>query len=528
MPTKKTKKEFTTKPLVLVIIDGWGIAPPSEGNAIALANTPVMDGLQKEYPNAQLCAHGKCVGLTDLQEGNSEAGHMNIGAGRVVDQDTIRITKTIKDGTFFKNPAFLQSIRHVKKNKSTLHIMGLLSNGMSAHSDPDHLKALLEMTRMNNLKNVYLHLFTDGRDSPQHAALKLIKDLTPYLGSNVKIATVMGRYYAMDRKKNWPITEQAYDVLTCDQCTWHKAESVVDAITQSYNHNNTDEFMEPYVIFEKGKRLTHIQDNDSVIFFNLRSDRARQITKAFVQKDFEKMNPGSFHRKNVINNLNYVAMTDFGPDLDSIFTAYPSIDVKETLPMQFRDLRQWYIAETEKYAHVTYFLNGGYADTVAGEKRVIINSPDKKNYEEAPAMSSFKVASTIIKMMKKKSFDFAALNFAAPDMIAHTGNLKATIKACEITDLCIGKIIAQAGADYRVIITADHGNAEGLLNQKTGEIDTQHSIMPVPFILYDSDLKGKKFVLSKQGILGDVAPTILQLMNMKKPSEMTGKSLLKK
>ena len=529
MPISKDKKIKSLKPLILIILDGWGIAPPNKGNAIALAKTPTMDRLQKEYPYAELCASGRCVGLPDKQEGNSEAGHMNIGAGRVVDQDVVRITKTVKDGTFFKNAAFLQAVKHVKQNKSHLHLMGLLSNGMSAHSEPEHLQALLEFTRHKNLSPVYLHLFTDGRDSPQHAALKLIKQLETQLKPNARIATIMGRYYGMDRKKNWGNTEAAYDVLTCDKCSGHTAASVTDAITESYNRNQTDEFMEPYVIVKHGRPLPPAGDNDALIFFNLRSDRARQITKTFVQKEFERMNPGAFRRKNIPRNLLFVAMTDFGPDLDSVISAYPSIDLKATLPMRLRHLRQWYVAEAEKYAHVTYFFNGGYADTVAGEQRVIVRSPDVKSYDETPAMSSGKITDIVLGHMRERNFDFLAVNYACPDMIAHTGNLAAGVTAAAVTDAYLGRIIKEATKNnLRVIITADHGNLEGMINLQTGEIDTEHSTSPVPFILFNRELKGKKNLLRSKGILGDIAPTILQLFNLKQPKEMTGKSLFKK
>ncbi|MEK7067938.1 MAG: 2,3-bisphosphoglycerate-independent phosphoglycerate mutase, partial [Patescibacteria group bacterium] len=360
-----------------------------------------------------------------------------------------------------------------------------------------------------------------------HAALKLIKQLEPQLKPNAQIATIMGRYYGMDRKKNWNNTEAAYDVLTCEKCSWHTAESVTDAITESYNRNQTDEFMEPYVIVKHGRRLPPVGDNDALIFFNLRSDRARQITKAFVQKKFEQMNPGSFKRKNILRNLLFVAMTDFGPDLDSVISAYPSVDLKATLPMQLRHLRQWYIAETEKYAHVTYFFNGGYADTVAGERRVIVRSPDVKSYAETPGMSSKKITEIILAHLRERDFDFLAVNYACPDMIAHTGNLAAGIKAAEITDAYLSQVIKEA-AKYaaRVIITADHGNLEGMINLQTGEVDTEHSTSFVPFILVDRELKGKKNLLRPNGILGDIAPTILELFGLPKRKEMTGKSLI--
>ncbi|PIR93221.1 2,3-bisphosphoglycerate-independent phosphoglycerate mutase [Candidatus Falkowbacteria bacterium CG10_big_fil_rev_8_21_14_0_10_43_10] len=525
MENKKTTKEI--KPLILIILDGWGIAPPSQGNAVTLAKTPVVNKLIKDYPYTELCAHGSCVGLPEYQDGNSEAGHMNIGAGRVVGQDVIRITKAVKDGTFYKNSAFLQAIKHAKENRSHLHLMGLLSNGMSAHSDPEHIMALLRLARKHGIKNTYLHLFTDGRDSPQYAALKLIQNLEKKLLKNEYIATVMGRYYGMDRKKNWPVTEQAYDVLTCEKCRWRSAASAIDAVTESYNRKNTDEFMEPYVILRKGKSLPRIDSNDAIIFFNLRSDRARQIAKAFIQKNFEKMNRGSFKRKKLLENFSFTAMTDFGPDLENILTAYPSVDLWNTLPILLADKRQFYIAETEKYAHVTYFFNGGYADPVAGELRFQVASPDVKSYDQTPEMSSGELTEMLLRHIKEETFDFITINYACPDMIGHTGNLAAGIKAVEGVDKYLGKVIKEADKKgVNLIITADHGNIEEMINLKTGEVDTEHSTNPVPFILFDGRLRKKKKILREKGILGDVAPTVLRLLGKEHPKEMAGKSLL--
>lgn len=523
----KKEKNDKIKPLILIILDGWGIAPPNEGNAIALAKTPIMDKLSKEYPYTELCAYGKCAGLPPQQDGNSEAGHMNMGAGRVVEQDVVKISKSINNGTFFKNTAFLQAIKHVQKNKSKIHLLGLLSTNMSAHSDPDHILALLTLLRGHNIKEIYLHLFTDGRDSPQHAALKLVQELEKKLRKDERIATIMGRYYGMDRKKSWPITEQAYDVLTCEKCSEHTAESATNAITESYNRNNTDEFLEPYVMIKKGKPLPRVGSNDAIIFFNLRSDRARQIAKVFVQKTFEKLNPGSFKRKNVLRNLCFVAMTDFGPDLDNILTAYPSVDIRQTLPMQLDGLRQFYIAETEKYSHVTYFFNGGYADPVAGEQRIHIASPDVKSYDETPEMSSGELTKILLQQIRKKSFDFITINYACPDMIGHTGNLEAGIKCIEAVDKYLGQVTKELEKNnMSVMLTADHGNIEEMLNLKTGEINTEHSINPVPFILINSDYRGKRGVLRNKGVLGDIAPTVLQLLGKKQAKEMGGKSLI--
>ncbi|MFH1233563.1 MAG: 2,3-bisphosphoglycerate-independent phosphoglycerate mutase [Patescibacteria group bacterium] len=518
------QKEIKNLPMILVILDGWGLAEPSQGNAVTLAKTPTINGLMKKFPSTTLFAHGKYVGLPSDQPGNSEAGHMNIGAGRIVKQDVIKISKSIIDGTFFKNPAFFEAIRHVKKNNSKLHLMGMISNNMSAHSDPKHLLALLDLVKTRQVKEVYLHLFTDGRDSPKYASLKLIQDLRKTFKNKECIATVIGRFYAMDRKKKWERTEKTYRALV--NGIGRKADSAETAITESYNRGENDEFIEPYIICQDNKMTPRISDNDSVIFFNLRSDRARQLAKAFVQKEFCELNQSCFVRKKFLQNLRFVAMTDFGPDLDSILTAYPSVDIKETLPMLLKELKQLYLAETEKYAHVTYFFNGGYSSIVDGEARMAIASPDVKSYDQVPAMSSDKLKKEVISNLNKNKYDFTVLNFAAPDMIGHTGNLQAGIECCHQVDKNLGEIVkAYLKVNGAVLVTADHGNIEEMIDLKTGEIDTEHSTNQVPFILINKKFKNK-IKLRQDGVLGDIAPTILELLELKKPKEMTGKNLI--
>lgn len=520
------KQEKNNLPIILVILDGWGIAEPNKGNAITLAKTPTIDGLLKKYPTTEICAAGKCAGLPPKQVGNSEAGHMNIGAGRLVEQDVVKISKSINEGTFFKNAGFMEAIRHVKKNKSRLHLMGMLGNGMSPHSDPDHILALLVMARKYGIDDVCMHLFTDGRDSPRFASLKLVESLERYLKPKELVGTIMGRFYAMDRKKKWDRTEKAYDALV--NGSDKVATSPQAAITESYNREESDEYIEPYILERKGKKIPRISDNDSVIFFNLRSDRARQLAKAFVQSDFNKKNPGSFKRKKVLKNFRFVAMTDFGPDLDSILTAYPGVDLENTLPMELSDMTQLYIAETEKYAHVTYFLNGGYADPVNGEDRKVIPSPDVKSYDVTPSMSSDKLVKEVINNLKKKKYDFTFLNIAAPDMIAHTGNLEAGIQCCENIDGNVNKIVKEyLKVGGTVLLTSDHGNIDRMINLKTDEVLTEHSTNPVFFAIINNKLKGK-IKLRKKGILGDIAPTILDLIGKQKPKKMSGKSLIKK
>ena len=511
------EKHIEKLPLICVIIDGWGLTDANPGNAIALAETPVFDRVMKEYPTTTLHAHGKYVGLPPEQVGNSEAGHMNIGAGRLVEQDAVKISKSINEGTFFKNAAFHEAIQHAEKTKGKIHLMGMLSNGMSAHSDPDHILALLIFLRKHKIKNVYLHLFTDGRDSPKYLADKLIDRLQDSLQKGEEIATIIGRFYAMDRKKKWERTAQSYEALIANK--GKHAKTAKEAILDAYKQGESDEFIQPYVIGKSEK--SRIDSNDAVIFFNLRSDRARQLTKAFLQKEFNKMNPGSLKRSRGLQNFLFVAMTDFGPDLGRVLTAFPGADIKHTLPMELADISQTYIAETEKYAHVTYFFNGGYSGKVDGEIQELVSSPDVKSYDETPGMSSLGLTDLVLDNLEKNKFDFTLLNFAAPDMIGHTGNLQAAIECCTIVDKCLGRIIEEyLKKDGTIVVTADHGNVEKMIEAETGEIYTEHTSNKVPFIIVNESLKNK--IKLKSGALKDVAPTLLKILGHEKPKEMTG------
>ncbi len=520
---KHTQKNIL--PLILIILDGWGMSTYKKGNATAQAETPNIDSYYKNFSYTKLRAHGKFVGLPALQVGNSEAGHINIGAGRIVEQEAVRISTSIKKGVFFKNTAFLEAIKNCKDNNSDFHIMGMLSDGKSAHSDPRHLLALIKLAKQKKIKNIYLHLFTDGRDSPKHSALKIISNLEKNFSPEVKLATLMGRFYGMDRKKKWSRTEKAYNALVLG--SGKKAKNTYEAISESYNQSNSDEFIEPYVITEPdGAPRPRIKNNDSIVFFNLRSDRARQISKTFVQKEFNKMNPGSFRRRKVLKKIRFVAMTDFGPDLDSILTAFPGEDLKQTFPMTTSELTQLYITESEKHAHITYFFNGGYNKKVNGENYFISPSPNVRSYDEVPEMKSKKLTETVIKNLKNKKYDLTVLNFAAPDMIGHTGNLKAGIECCSGIDKYVGEIVKNyLKHKGTVIITADHGNIEEMINLENGEVENRHSANPVPFILINDKLKSVK--LKNVGVLGDIAPTILDLLNITKPKIMSGKTLLK-
>jgi len=521
-----TNKFNNPLPLILIILDGWGIDKPNKGNAITLAKTTVINKLTKQYLSTEIYAHGKHVGLLNNYDGNSEAGHSNIGAGRIVEQDHVRINTSIKKGDFYKNPALLSAVKHSKKNKSKLHLMGLISIGDSPHIYIDHIKALLKFTRDEKAKDVCLHFFTDGRDSPPRSALNALDKIKKWTQKE-KICTIAGRFYAMDRINKWDRIELAYNALVLG--TGLKTNSAQDAIKNSYIKNESDEFIKPCVVYDQNnKMLPRINNDDAIIFFNLRSDRARQISKAFVQKDFNKKNPGSFKRKKVLKNLKFVSMTDFGEGLEHIESAYENIKINDTLPSLLQDLSQLYIAEKEKYAHVTYFINGGHDAPIGSEDRLLIPSPKVKTYDKTPGMKSKELTKIVVKNISQKicKYNFTVLNFAAPDMVGHTGNLKAGIECARIVDECVGKIVdAYLKNNGTVIITADHGNLEEMINFETGEIDTEHSSNKVPFIIINKDLK-KKIKLKKNGKLADIAPTILEILNRNKPKTMTGKSLI--
>lgn len=510
-------------PTLLVVLDGFGLGDPKDpGNAITPDTAPNIFGYMDAYPSTTLIAHGIDVGLFPDQEGNSEAGHLNIGAGRVVVQDLAQISRAIADGTFFKNEAFHQGLYHAKKYGTNVHIMGLLTDGQSAHALPDHLYALLDYFRKNKQKNVYLHLFTDGRDAPPHGTVGYLRDLRKKMKNGEKIATVIGRFYAMDRNKIWERTEAAYNAMVLGK--GHQAASAEDAVAAGYNRGETDEYIMPTVIVERGKPVATIRDNDAVFFFNARSDRARQITKAFVQKQFQKESPGAFKRKKFPNNIRFVAMTDFGPDLPGIFTAFPSPDIDCSLAKAIDDARrQLYISETEKYAHVTYFINGGYAQPINGEDREVVRSGTYYSYADHPAMRSREIATRIVNYLDNNAYTFVAVNFPNADMLGHTGNIAAAKKGIRTMDAAVKRLVdtvLEKGG--HVLITADHGNAEKMIDHNTGEMMTEHTTNPVPCILVSKEFQ---HVRLKKGRLADIAPTLLKMMNIKKPKHMTGKAL---
>ncbi len=524
------KKAPTT---LLLILDGFGLPGPKDKNTVVNAkNMPHFFKWLKKFPNTALEASGTAVGLFKGQEGNSEAGHLNLGAGRIVKQDALYITDAIMDGTFYKNNAFHEAIHHVKKYRTTAHVMGLLSNHNSAHSSPEHLYALLELLHREGVKKVYLHLFTDGRDSGQHDAMHHLKKLEQQLYGNQKIATLMGRLYGMDRNKIWKRTKAAYEAIVLGEAL-HHASTAEEALAQGYNRSETDEFIFPTVITDvEGEPVAKIKDNDVMFFFNLRSDRARQLTKALVQPNFEKMNPGAFHRRGFPKHTRFVAMTDFGPDLPGVLTAFPSRDIKHGLVETLRSVKQLYIAESEKFAHITYFLNGGYSKPFGDETWVKVASDTVLSYDSRPKMQAHKIADQVIKAIQTQQYDFIAVNLANADMVGHTGNLQAAAQAVQTLDQELNRMItALLAAGGQALITADHGNIEELVNLKTGEKDTEHSVNPVPCILLApvAQLRVWKIagirLKSRGAKLANVAPTLLKMLKLRKPKEMTATSL---
>jgi len=522
MADKKEKKST-----VLIVLDGWGIAPPNKGNAIELSKKPNFDYLKKIFPYTELQASGEAVGLEPGEPGNSEAGHFNLGAGRIILDDAVFISRSIENKIFFQNKVLLEAIEHVKKNKSRLHLMGLLPDAITAHAEPNHLLALIELAKSKGLNDVFLHLFADGRDTTPRSFLRAFNKIKSDL-DHVKIATLLGRFYAMDRKKDWSKTEIAYNLLVLGE--GKEFNNIEEAVSYAYNRSDvkpnllTDEYIPASVFLINGEKIT-IDDNDAVIFFNLRSDRARQLTKVFVQEDFNKKNLGSFRRKKVLKNLFFVALTEFGPDLDNIKTAYISRKIENGLTATLKNHSQIYLAEKEKYAHVTYFFNGGYDQPIFGEKRILVPSPDVESYDLAPEMNAWSVTNMVVEQIKKKT-NFIMANFANPDILGHTGNIPATIQAIEFVDKCLKKIYHEAiDNEADLIITADHGNADKMIDLETNEIYNGHTTNPVPFILVSETHKKAKL---QKGILADVAPTILEIMGIEKPKEMTGHSLLLK
>lgn len=511
---------MSKKPTVLMILDGYGLNEKTEGNAVALANTPVMDELMKEYPFVKGNASGMAVGLPEGQMGNSEVGHLNMGAGRIVYQELTRITKEIQDGDFFQNEALLDAVNNCKKNKSALHMFGLLSDG-GVHSHNTHLYGLLELAKRNGLEKVYVHCFLDGRDTPPASGKEFAEALEAKMQEIGvgEIASVMGRYYAMDRDNNYDRVKLAYDAIANGQGL--SAKSGPEAIQESYDRNETDEFVKPTLVEKDGKPVATVADGDSVIFFNFRPDRAREITRAFCDDEFQGFERGA--RK----QITFVCFSDYDPTIPNKEVAFKKVSVTNTFGewIAANGMKQARIAETEKYAHVTFFFNGGVEEPNPGEDRVLVNSPkDVATYDLKPQMSALEVCEKLCAAIRSGNYDVIIINFANPDMVGHTGVIDAAIKAVETVDACVGKAVdAVKEMEGVLFICADHGNAEMMIDYETGEPFTAHTTNPVPFILVNAD---KKYTLRENGCLADIVPTLIELMGKEKPAEMTGKSLL--
>ncbi len=513
------------KPVVLVILDGYGLNEKTEGNAIANAKTPVMDRLMKEYPFVKGNASGMAVGLPDGQMGNSEVGHLNMGAGRIVYQELTRITKEIQDGTFFENPGLMEAVENCKKNNSALHMFGLLSDG-GVHSHNTHLYGLLELAKRNGLEKVYVHAFLDGRDTPPASG----KDFVAALEAEMekigvgKVASVSGRYYAMDRDNNYDRVNKAYDALT--KGVGVKATSATAGIQSSYDEGVTDEFVVPMVVEENGAPVAVISDKDSVVFFNFRPDRAREITRSFCDNDFK-----GFDRNRL--DIKFVCFSDYDPTIPNKSVAFNKVEITNTFGewLAAKGMKQARIAETEKYAHVTFFFNGGAEAPNEGEDRILVNSPKYiPTYDKKPRMSAFTVCDKLSEAITAKDengkafYDVIICNFANPDMVGHTGVLNSAIEAVEVIDKCVGevvKLVEEVGGS--MFICADHGNVEQLVDYETGEPFTAHTTNPVPFILVNGPENAK---LAENGCLADIIPTLIDIMGEEQPKEMTGKSLL--
>nr|WP_288828185.1 2,3-bisphosphoglycerate-independent phosphoglycerate mutase [uncultured Clostridium sp.] len=510
---------MSKKPVVLMILDGYGLNDNCDHNAVCEARTPVMDQLMSQCPYVKGNASGLAVGLPDGQMGNSEVGHLNMGAGRIVYQELTRITKAISDGDFFTVPEFLQAVENCKKNNSALHMWGLVSDG-GVHSHIGHIYGLLELAKKNGLEKVYVHCFLDGRDTPPASGKSYVEALEAKmkeLGVG-KVASVSGRYYAMDRDNRWDRVKRAYDALTKGE--GNQAQSAVSGIQASYDAEKNDEFVEPFVVTENGEPVAVVKDGDSVIFFNFRPDRARELTRAFCDDEFK-----GFEREKRLN-LTYVCFTDYDETINNKLVAFKKESIVNTFGefLAGHNMTQARIAETEKYAHVTFFFNGGVEEPNKGEDRILVPSPKVATYDLQPEMSAPVVCDKLVEAVTSGKYDVIIVNFANPDMVGHTGIEDAAIKAIETVDACVGRTVdAVKEMNGVLFICADHGNAEQLLDYETGEPFTAHTTNPVPFILVNADPACK---LREGGCLADIAPTLIELMGMKQPKEMTGKSLI--
>lgn len=506
---------MTSKRTMLIIMDGWGLGKVYSSDAIQHAKTPFVSSLYSKYPNTTLTTCGEAVGLPEGQMGNSEVGHLNLGAGRIVYQELQRINVAIRNGKFQKNEHLLNAIQYAKDSNKPLHLIGLVSDG-GVHSHTNHLKAVIDVCKAQNVSNVFVHAFTDGRDTDPHSGLDFIKDLQQHLNNSVgKIASVSGRYYAMDRDKRWERIKLAYDALVNGEGT--KATDAIAAVEQSYAANVTDEFIKPTVIVDEAQQpLATIKDGDAVICFNFRTDRCREITVALTQQDFPE------HQMHALK-LYYTTMTEYDKTFKDVHIIFENDNLNNTLGeiLEQNNKKQIRIAETEKYPHVTFFFSGGRETPFNGESRILVPSPKVATYDLKPEMSAYEVTDKLIPEIENETADFICLNFANADMVGHTGVWEAVIKAVETVDSCVEKVVT-AGLEhgYTIFLTADHGNADYEINED-GSPNTQHSLNPVPFFIIDKDWRGEV----KPGKLGDLAPTILTFMGLPVPKEMTGNIL---
>jgi len=511
------------KPVVLVVMDGLGLAPPGPGNAVSLANTPTLNKIYVNYPHGPLNASGSAVGLPHGVQGNSEVGHLNLGAGTVVYQDLPRIDQAVTNMSFYENEAIKRAITHAKQNNTVLHIIGLASGG-NVHSSMEHIFALIYMCKKEGLAQdkLFIHCFTDGRDTPPQSARIFIEQIIGECERRGvgKIVSICGRYFAMDRNNKWDRTKKTYDMLT--QGIGRVAKTPQAAVELAYKGNQTDEFIEPVLISENSTVTSTIKDNDAVVFFNFRPDRAIQLTKAFIVPTSEFL---AFPRVKVLQNLLFVTLTEYEQGLP-LLVAFPPQDIAMPLGriVSEHNLRQLRIAETEKYPHVTYFFNGGRDQAFQGEERILVPSPNVATYDLKPEMSAFEVTKVATHLIEQNTFDFILINFANPDMVGHTGNIPAAIKAVEAVDTCVDQVLKTVLSRGGVVgVTADHGNCETMINFQTGQPDTNHTTNRVPFIFVGGQTDRKELTI---GILADLSPTMLGLLNLEIPSTMTGRDLL--
>ena len=511
-----------TKPVLLVILDGWGLRAEREANAVALAETPAMDALLRDYPWTALKTSGLAVGLPEGQMGNSEVGHTNLGAGRIVYQDLVRIHRAVEDGSIFQNPVLLEAMRRAKAGSGTVHFMGLLSDG-GVHSHVEHLHALLELARREGVPKAFVHAFLDGRDTPPRSGLGYVEAFEKRLGETGygKIATVMGRYYAMDRDKRWDRVALAYAALVRGE--GYRSAGGARAVEEAYGRGENDEFVKPTVVMEgSGEPRALVRDGDTIVFFNFRADRAREITRAFTEEAFKEFDIQARPRL-----AYYACMTEYAKTF-GLPVAYGPDQPIEIFPeiVSRAGLSQLRCAETEKYAHVTFFFNGGREVQFPGEDRILVPSPrDVKTYDEKPEMSAREVTDKLVAAIDSRKYAFILVNFANPDMVGHTGMLDAAMKAVRVVDECVGRLWKAARAAHMaMLVTADHGNCEMMVDPATGQPHTAHTLGPVPFVLADPDMKGTK--LRGDGVLADVAPTALQVMGLPQPKEMKGLGLV--